>query len=102
MSKWGSSEFEGSCGECSNLARSVSGFGGSPVDEKGLTKMFLENLEVIEPMSISSHSSIWKVRNRLNMNPYVLKIIRKYKYGKYWKRISTQLVKYKQLVIICL
>ena len=99
MSKWGSSEFDGSF--CDNngggVGRTVSLLTDNQVD-KG--RNFGDTFEVQTLVSVGAQSQLWKVRNKGTGVGYTLKIVKKSKYGKEWRKVNTQINKYKQIVSI--
>lgn len=72
--------------------RSISAIGENNNDK---SKQFVENYDIIEPMSVGAHSTIWKVRSRITGQFFVLKIIKKIKYGRHWRKLLTHFQKYK-------
>ena len=43
------------------------------------------------------HSICWKIKSKANNQLYLLKTIRKTKFGKQWKKTLSQLMKFKQV-----
>jgi hypothetical protein len=59
------------------------------------SKFFIENYEIMECFSVGAHSSMWKAKNKNNRMIFLLKIIRKFKYGKGYKKVFSLMQKYK-------
>lgn len=93
-SKMGSSEF-GDCsnwGDASNVGKSISAIQDNNQDK---ARQFLDNYDIIEGISIGAHSVSWKVKSRITGGYLCLKIIRKQKYSRHWKKVMTLFGKYK-------
>ena len=64
-SKFGSSEFGdgvSNWGDASNNGRSISAV---TANNQERSRQFVENYDIIEPVSIGAHSIIWKVKSRI-------------------------------------
>jgi hypothetical protein len=62
------------------------------------SRQFMENYDLVEGMSIGAHSFIWKVKSRVTSQFFCLKIIKKQKYGRHWRKVMQLFAKYKNIV----
>jgi len=85
QSKWGQSMMDG---------RSVSAIGENNQEK---CKHFVDNYDMIELLSVGAHSVIWKVRSRITGQFFVLKIVKKIKYGRHWRKLLPHFQKYKTI-----
>jgi hypothetical protein len=81
------------------MGRSVSGITDNNQDK---SRQFMENYDLVEGMSIGAHSFIWKVKSRVTSQFFCLKIIKKQKYGRHWRKVMQLFTKYKTIVSIIL
>lgn len=74
--------------------RSVSALNDNNQDK---ARQFVENYNLVEPLSIGAHSNIWKVQSKLTRQYFVLKIIKKSKFGRHWKKFMPPINKLKTI-----
>lgn len=95
-SKFGNSEFGdvSKWDQASQMDRTYSALTDNNQDRG---KQFVENYQIIEPISIGAHSTIWKIRSRLTQQNFILKMIKKFKYGRHWRKVLPAFSKYKKI-----
>ena len=57
----------------------------------------MENYDLVEGMSLGANSTIWKVKSRVTSQFFCLKIIKKQKYGRHWRKVMQLFSKYKTI-----
>ncbi len=57
----------------------------------------MENYDIIEGITIGAHSVSWKERSRITGQFFCLKVIKKQKYSRHWRKVMGLFAKYKTI-----